>query len=430
MTTRLTSSTATATVNPAPTTATRATSLRAVFRRTYSRFAMMAIATAAIPLILVGWIALRAYADDNLHLVARSLAYTVEAALVFGDNVAARDAVASIAPFEDIAQVRISDSHGKQFVEWDDHADRSVSIMGSLSAFALPGPVIVPVNHNGQLVGTLEVRTRGRRFALFLWGGIAGIIACLIGTVAVGALLAKRMYMDIVKPLRELAHVAHAVRRERSFGSRVGPTPIVELRELGDDFNALLEELAGWQRNLHEQNATLSHQANHDVLTGLPNRARFESQLRSAMSAANESGHRVALLYVDCNRFKEINDTLGHDAGDAVLVALATRLRQPLRAIDVVARLGGDEFAVILPGIENDVPVRKIAQSLIEAMHEPITIAGSVTPVVAEISIGIAMYPQHGRDLPELVRAADDAMYRAKRTGRSAWQWFEGETAV
>lgn len=421
MTTPITPAAVVAPIHSVQSAPLRGSSLLDVLRRTYSRFAMMAIATAAVPLIVVGWIALRAYADDNVHLVARSLAYTVEAAVVFGDNAAAHDAIAQIAPLEDVATVRVSDGQGKPFTEWHDDAGRSLSLAARLSAFALPPPVAVPIDHDGQIVGHVEVLTRGRQFALFLWGGIGGVIGCLLGAVGVGSLIAKRMHLEIVTPLRELADVAHAVRRERSFGRRVGPAPVVELRELGDDFNALLEELEGWQRTLREQNETLSHQANHDALTGLPNRARFELQLAMAMTAAQDAGKHVALLYVDCNRFKEINDTLGHDAGDTVLVAMAHRLRQPLRASDIVARLGGDEFAVVLPDIKDEAAAIRVAQSLIDATREPIALSAGRQPIVAAISVGIALYPQHGIDASALVRAADEAMYRAKRAGNGVW---------
>ena len=423
MTTRITPANVAAPIEPSSAAPVRSKLfLRKVLRRAYSRFAMMAIAMAAVLLFVVGWIALRAYANDNLNLVARSLAYTVEAAVVFGDNTAAHDAIALLAPNEDIAEVRLTDSHGKPFTEWHDAATRSYSIVGRLSSFALPPPVVVPISHNGHIVGTLEVVTRGRRFALFLLGGIAGVFGCLICTVGIGSLIAKRMYVDIVTPLREFADVAHAVRGERSFGRRVRPTPIVELQQLGDDFNALLEELEGWQRTLHEQNETLSHQANHDALTGLPNRAHFESQLRLAMMAANEEGKHVALLYLDCNRFKEINDALGHDAGDAVLISMAKRFRHPLRTSDLVARLGGDEFAVMLPGVKDESAAILIAQSLLDAMREPIELPDASSPIVAAISVGIALCPQHGVDVPVLLRAADEAMYRAKRAGNGGWE--------
>jgi PleD family two-component response regulator len=103
------------------------------------------------------------------------------------------------------------------------------------------------------------------------------------------------MHRDIVKPLRALAEVAHAVRRERAFHQRVAATPLAELKELGDDFNALLDEFEGWQNHLRAQNATLAHQANHDPLTGLPNRAYFESRLCRRWPTRVSSACRAAL---------------------------------------------------------------------------------------------------------------------------------------
>ncbi|RKP51769.1 diguanylate cyclase domain-containing protein [Pararobbsia silviterrae] len=407
----------------------RDTSLRGVLRRTYARFAVLAISTAAIPLILVAWMALRAYADDNLHLVARSLAYTAEAAVVFGDNAAAHDAIAQIAPLEDVDHVRVTDLHHRPLAQWDDTSRGSIPFLTRLASLALPPPVVLPITHGGAVVGYLEVHGRGRQFALFVWGGVAGVLGCVLVTICVGGLIAKRMHGDIVAPLRELADVAYAVRRERSFDRRVGPTPIVELRELGDDFNALLDELEIWQHSLREQNATLSHQANHDALTGLPNRAYFEFLLHDAIEKARAGNRKIAVLYIDSNRFKEINDTLGHDAGDAVLVATAMRLRGPLRRGDVVARLGGDEFAVMLDDMQDGTAAFDVAKALLDATRAPIPLPDG-SSVATSISLGIAWFPDHGGDVASLLRAADTAMYRAKRAGDGAWRVVDIEDAA
>ncbi|MEZ0198792.1 diguanylate cyclase, partial [Pseudomonas qingdaonensis] len=183
---------------------------------------------------------------------------------------------------------------------------------------------------------------------LFLLSGLAGILFCTVLSALAAQYLSRRLLSDITRPLRGLASVAHAARRERSFDRRVPEAPIAELNELGNDFNALLDELEVWHSHLQSENQTLAHQASHDSLTGLPNRAFFEGRLsRSVRNAARQQDH-LALLFLDSDHFKQINDTLGHAVGDEVLISVAERVRAQLREHDLVARLGGDEFAVLL----------------------------------------------------------------------------------
>ncbi|HTJ94585.1 MAG TPA: diguanylate cyclase [Pararobbsia sp.] len=409
----------------ASTAGVRRPSLRQVLRRTYLRLAFSAVSLAAILSSLVAWAVLRAYSDDNLSLVGRSLAYTVEAAVVFGDKQAAYEAISLIAGSEDVAEVRVSDKHGATFSLWERSGDGAFEgIARHIADRALPGPVSVAITHNGAVIGHIEVRGRGHQFAVFLLGTIGGIFASFVIILVAGTSIARHMHRNIVAPLRKLAGVAHAVRRERAFERRVPDTPIVELQELGDDFNALLDEFEDWQLSLREQNAALAHQANHDGLTGLPNRSHFEAHLIEAIAEARRSGSQVGVVYADSDRFKEINDGLGHDAGDAVLVAIASRLRATLRSNDLVARLGGDEFAALLPGLHGESDALQIAKAIEEAMRAPIALPGG-REVTTSLSIGIALYPQHASDEAGLLRQADDAMYRAKRAEDRRWHLAE-----
>ena len=400
--------------------------LQSVLRRAHLRLAFVAIAMAAVSLILVAVIALRAYAGNNLNLLVRSLGYTVEAALVFGDRVAAAEAIGLIANKEDVAEVIVTDGKGLPFAAWQLPAGSAIArLERDVADIALPGPVTILVLHDGIVVGQVEVRGQGHQFFGFLLGGIGGILACLAVSVLGAYVSSQRLLHSIVAPLRALARVAHAVRRERAFGQRVEPAAIAELNELGDDFNALLDEFEDWQNNLREANLALEHQANHDALTGLPNRVQFESRLASSLSAAAVTGQRVAVLYLDCDRFKEINDCLGHEAGDVVLVGIGARLRTQLREIDLVARLGGDEFAVMLAPMREAASAGRIAEGLLASMAPMIVLPDGRT-VATMMSIGVALYPDHACDAVGLLRAADAAMYRAKRARPGSWQFAEG----
>ncbi|PFH28995.1 MULTISPECIES: diguanylate cyclase domain-containing protein [Burkholderia] len=400
--------------------------LQSVLRRAHLRLAFVAVTMAAVSLIVVAVIALRAYAGNNLNLLARSLGYTVEAALVFGDRVAANEAIALIANDEDVAQVVVIDGKGQLFAIWKLPVESRIArIERGVADLALPGPVTIPVMHDGLVVGKVIVRGRGHQFFGFLLGGIGGILGCLAVSVLGAYVSSKRLLRNIVAPLRALAGVAHAVRRERAFARRVEPAAIAELNQLGDDFNALLDEFEDWQNTLRDENASLEHKATHDALTGLPNRSQFESRLSLALCDAVVTGQRVAILYLDCDRFKEINDCLGHDAGDAVLVGVAARLRTQVRETDLVARLGGDEFAVMLAAVREADSVGRIADAILSGMVPSIELSDG-RMVATMMSAGVAMYPDHASDASGLLRAADAAMYRAKRARPGSWQLAEG----
>ena len=175
---------------------------------------------------------------------------------------------------------------------------------------------------------------------------------------------------------------------------------------------AALGTLVVWttrRRHRREQ-----HAARHDQLTGLGNRALLAERATEALAAAGADG-QVALLLIDLDRFKEVNDTLGHHAGDDLLIAVGHRLRAACRATDTVTRLGGDEFAVILPGLPGPDSAVDSAHRLREALREPIVVLGLNVDVDA--SIGVALSPDHGTDLSTLLRCADVAMYAAKNSG-------------
>ena len=154
------------------------------------------------------------------------------------------------------------------------------------------------------------------------------------------------------------------------------------------------------------------HAAAHDALTGLGNRMLLAERADQALAAGDEDGV-VALLLLDLERFKEINDTLGHHAGDELLVAVAARLREACRSRDTIARLGGDEFAMLLTGLPTADSAVTMASRLLDRLRQPVTVEGLVVDVDA--SVGVALAPEHGEDLPTLLRCADVAMYDAKR---------------
>ena len=176
---------------------------------------------------------------------------------------------------------------------------------------------------------------------------------------------------------------------------------------------------------LHQQKIELSYQAHHDALTGLPNRVLFVDRVDQTIKLAKRENMKVAILFIDLDRFKEINDTLGHSVGDEVLIEIAQRLKNNIRSIDTVARLGGDEFTLILSDIKRASIVMEIAQKLVAALAEKIVYGENELYVSA--SIGITLYPDDGTETEILLRNADSAMYQAKDRGRNNYQFYTQE---
>jgi diguanylate cyclase (GGDEF)-like protein len=228
---------------------------------------------------------------------------------------------------------------------------------------------------------------------------VIGLALSVIGAI----LMARR----ITGPLGALVRAARQV-EEGDYAHRAAVASGDEIGELASAFNHMCDAIAAREHRISEL-------AYNDPLTGLPNRALFNDRIGQAVSAAQRSAGQLAVLTMDLDRFKHVNDSLGHHMGDLVLREVAFRLHHQLqRRTDTVARLGGDEFAVLLPteGVEG---AKRVARRIVEVLSEPLTIEGHLVDVGA--SIGIAGYPEHGEDADTLMRRADVAMYSAKRGG-------------
>jgi diguanylate cyclase (GGDEF)-like protein/PAS domain S-box-containing protein len=198
----------------------------------------------------------------------------------------------------------------------------------------------------------------------------------------------------------------------------------ITVTELNDEMGNLTGYLAMAQDVTlrREAERQLQHMAMHDALTALPNRNMLQDHLKAAMAAADRDNHAMALMFLDLDRFKKINDGLGHHIGDSVLIEVARRLRTAMRTSDIVARLGGDEFVILLPQIAEETDGERVAQKVLDLFTEPLRVGPHelrVTP-----SVGLVIYPQHGVDAITLMRHADLAMYRAKNNGRNRIQVY------
>jgi len=260
------------------------------------------------------------------------------------------------------------------------------------------------------------------RFANKVFTGFYGLVAEDIIGKHVWEILGEEVYREIE------GHLAQALRGHPVTYQSTRKLPNGELRYLeitllphiGDQGKilgcfAVTTDIT--EHKLAEER--IQRVAHHDSLTGLANRLLFNDRLQQAISLAKRDSRQFALLYLDLDKFKPVNDTLGHAAGDELLQAVAARIRHQVRESDTVARVGGDEFTVILPDITKLEEAETVARKIVAAIGAPFHVGSQRQSVDIGTSIGIAVYPADGRDADALVRAADTAMYSAKEAGSS-----------
>lgn len=394
-----------------------------VLRRSHLRMAWTAITLAGALLLTVGGIVLWLYLDSNLQLVARSLSYPMEALLAFQDRAAAGRVLEEVLRNEGVAWAHVLDSSGRVFAQWSPSSPSVTARLGEqlVAVVGLPQGS-APVVLDQRLVGHIVLGGDGVSLVRFLGAGIVVLGLCLGISGYAGLRQSRRMLSDIAEPLQDLADVARAARDDRLTDRRVPLARMAELRALGEDFNALLTELQIRQQRLRRQNSLLSKQALRDGLTGLANRLYFERRLRQAMADAADTERSLALLYFDMDRFKEVNDSLGHAAGDALLKEVGRRFQAQVRESDVVARLGGDEFAVLLYPVKGEMGMLAVTEKMLAAVGKPLVLEGGET-LHPSVSVGVAMFPEHGTSMQDLLERADQSMYRDKAQRRNAASW-------
>jgi diguanylate cyclase (GGDEF)-like protein len=186
---------------------------------------------------------------------------------------------------------------------------------------------------------------------------------------------------------------------------------------LARSFKQLRDQIGQQLSELHQSRQDLEHLAQHDPLTGLPNRALFSDRMALAISAVRRDQTRLALMFIDLDDFKPVNDAHGHSVGDQLLKEIGSRLRKAIRESDTAARIGGDEFVILLRNVQSGEDAMAVAEKVRIAVRAPFII--NHVSISISASIGIAIYPESGQDLAELSKSADVAMYAAKKKGRN-----------
>ncbi|HWA36753.1 MAG TPA: EAL domain-containing protein [Burkholderiales bacterium] len=314
---------------------------------------------------------------QDAHTQARVVRENVTAAVSFGDSTAATEILASLRASDDVVEAAVYRNAGLLAAY-----SRDGAATGFLPAMAAPGEriagdvleVVEPVLVNNAVAGAVLVRTDMRRLSQNLrrYGISALVLFC--ATLGSAALLLARMRRTMVRAEKDLEYLAH-----------------------------------------------------FDSLTRLPNRNGFTEILRHALARAERAGSRAALLFVDLDDFKLVNDTLGHTAGDELLAAVAKRVRARLRSGDTVSRLGGDEFTILLEQIGSADQAGSVARDIVAELSRAFTVRGQNVYIGA--SVGICLYPDDARSAADMIRNADTAMYRAKESGKKRSAFFiEGMT--
>jgi diguanylate cyclase (GGDEF)-like protein len=280
--------------------------------------------------------------------------------------------------------------------------------LAGVSSFGIAGPSITLLTTNGFVAAMILPQ---RRALVVIAGGL--LTLAVAGTAYV---------QGWVKPALDLNHFSAMASSWVNLVVVVSGLSVMMSLAVG----AFHRAVQGLLLEVAQQRDEIEHLATHDKLTGLPLLRLVAHRAEMALEHARRTGEKVAVMFVDLDGFKAVNDDFGHEAGDHVLAQVATRLRACVRASDTAARVGGDEFMVVLVGLRDAEAAGQIADGIVEAVSQPIAFASTTLTVGA--SVGIALFPDHAQDTNALRRVADQAMYRVKRAGKNAYAF--GEAAL
>jgi diguanylate cyclase (GGDEF)-like protein len=311
----------------------------------------------------------------------------------------------------------------KGYVRWVAFADSLRTIDPTLTAaqrsalgytVAVEVPQVLAFLDSAGSASRAAARSELARNDVVERGAYAGLVAMCLLVIALLVRLARRLSAEVIRPLGSLRESANQL-ADGDLAHRVAVGRDDEIGDLASSFNAMAESIAGSQQ-------TLTRQANQDSLTGLANRAGFRTHVQAALARPDRRPGTQAVLFVDLDDFKDVNDLYGHAAGDELLRTVAGRLGGVVRPGDLVARLGGDEFALLLDGIPDADAAFGLAGRAVAALAKPMDVMGH--PVRVGASIGVSMR-RDGSDLDSLMREADMAMYSAKGHGKSRVECYD-----
>ena len=384
-------------------------------------------------LAAVTWHSARARHLDVAVVNTEQLALNLAASLVFLDKDAARSEISTYAQRIDVLSVAIYNPQMQLFVN---HPAEPEPLWLDLPSYQqqswLQMQVRRPVLFKSELVGYVVITESLRS----LQQALVSLLLLFVLIVVLALLGASRLLRWVQRraltPVLELSELAEFAATHQDYSIRGQVRRRDEVGRLTERINELFKRIEIWQQDLQQQlqqqkqaSQQLDKLAHYDHLTGLANRLFFEAEFPRAVTKALASQQTLALLFIDLDNFKTVNDQWGHDAGDEVLQIVAKRMVSQLRQSDLVFRLGGDEFAVLLPNIGQDVTAEQLAQRLIQSVREPMWVKEALMPVGA--TVGLALCPHDSADAHLLLQQADQAMYQAKRAGKNTYRRYNHE---
>ena len=387
-------------------------------------------------LALAGWAyhTLREAQVHSAQQAALLLAANVAPAMAFHDQAATQDALVALSGREGLQALVVKQPGGETFAHWPDLADAVPWTDSPLQVDWRGLRLVVPVELQGERIGSLAWQESFEALnATLLRLGGGAVLVLAVATLGAGLLL-RWTQRRALAPLIALSRLAERVATSQDYSLRAAVREDDEVGRLAERFNGMLRRIQVWHEDMNQQLAqeqqtgrAMEQLAHRDALTGLPNRLAFELSLERLfidLHPLQPDAARMALLFIDLDNFKQVNDTLGHAAGDAVLVEVSRRMNAVLRASDTLFRLGGDEFALLVPDVAAPEDVEQLATRLIACVREPLVIQGRAQPVGA--TVGLAFVPDDATDPQSLLHAADAAMYAAKHAGKNTFRRAHG----
>jgi diguanylate cyclase (GGDEF)-like protein len=365
----------------------------------------------------------RAVTDHRIQ--AAMIARTATAAMEFGDHEAATEILGALDASTAVVRAELRDATGRLLAmrAWAREAP-----LGGADLFRISEPIEVRGGRIGSV--EMEIELGGLRAMIVEYTLAVGLVAAIAALL--GYLLLSRLVRRLLAPLDRLSRTTREVKDTGNFGLRAPEDAGDEIGDLARGFNDMLAQIqardAALETELSQRRETeirLEHLAHFDPVTQLPNRHYFNERIMRVIDDSKILGARVALLMIDLDDFKLVNDTLGHHVGDRLLELVGRCIKEQVRANDTVARLGGDEFAVILEHVRGTDEPRRVAEKIIAALSESIEVGGRRVHV--GVSLGIAIYPTDARSVAGIVRRADTAMYEAKARGKRGYRFFTPE---
>ena len=398
----------------------------------------MSISTALIAGILsVVFILVYQYYSEKANVenanqtLTKILAKNIAPAVLFDDQKNIKESLLSLKYEKRIKQAFALDDKWKLLGSYSRDGSRSNEILLNLNSKSKQFwsgwdlYTISAINIDNKDIGSLVVVTSMNEFIIHIAREAFFISLFIIFGVALAYKYHAVLSKEILIPISKLNESANIIIETEALTARVGIYNNDEIGELAKNFNIMLDKLYQSHEELHKQKDLMAYKAHHDELTGLPNRALFNDRLELAITKASRKTSVIAVFFLDLDRFKDINDTYGHDTGDEVLKVFAERLKESIRAEDTLARMGGDEFMIIIEDHVSHTTSSIVAQKILDAMKEPIKLGTSTINI--STSIGISLYPQDTKEPRDLMKNADFAMYNAKQNGRDNFKFYKSK---